>query len=542
MSMRKTTNREGLLPELASLPRRVRTEITYFGGLSAMGKGCLAEMSNLSARGRGALTTRTPRGAFTFQKGDGLPLGMIFFDGSLFYARGGFLYATADGETERMIGSVNGEKKVFFVFNDCLYIYPDKLYVKRGEDRLYTLELDSGVVESAEFSGSVITLPSGMTWSGLGFSAGDGLRVQNADDDVPAPEGYYHIVSVRGRSATVKEYLSTSLTSKARFLREVPDLDAACVSGRRVYGIREKSIYVSAEGSATDFFSSKGSDGRGAVILSADGEGDLTACAPWQGYVIFFKSDRVYKLLGNQADSFVLQERTAVGIPGALAGTLCEVGGDLYYCSGGCVFRYRGQDPEQVAPLVGGAATEGCAGSDGQAYYLAITQSGADWRQYVYLPLRDEWYAEDVLHVVCMAQREGFLYLLGADGNVWVTSSDGRDTGCRFTEEDDSGLVEATAVLPPDYHLQPSVCRPVGLYIRATAAAGASMEVLADYADGYAGKDADGTAPVSLGHFEGGMTDRLLRVRMPSNSCDGVKVILRMKGDWVIHAVMREYA
>ena len=541
MGIRKTSNREGLLPELASLPRRVRTEITYFGGLSAMGKGCLSEMSNLSACGRGALATRSPRGAFTFLRGGGSPGGMVFFDGSLFYARGGTLFATADGTTIRQIGTVSEQKKVFFVFGDRLYLFPDKLYVKRGEDRLYPMELNSGVVEKAEFSGSVITLPSGMTWSGLGFAAGDGLRVLNEDEDSPAPEGYYHIVSVRGRIATVKEYLDTTLISNARFLREVPDLDAVCVSGNRVYGIQGRSVYVSAEGSATDFFGRKGSDGKGAVILSADGEGNLTACAPWQGYVIFFKADRIYKLLGNRADSFVLQERTAVGVPGALAGTLCEVGGDLYYCSGSGVFRYRGQDAEQIAPLVGGTATEGCAGSDGQAYYLAITQSGAGWRQYVYLPLRDEWYAEDVLHVVCMAQREGLLYLLGEDGNVWVTSSDGRETGCRFTEEDASGLVEATAVLPPDYHLQPSICRPGGLYIRATAAEGASMEVLADYADGYVGKDADGTAPVSLGHFEGGMTDRLLRVRMPSNPCDGIKVILRMKGDWVIHAVMREY-
>jgi hypothetical protein len=434
-----------------------------------------------------------------------------------------------------MIGSVNGEKKVFFVFNDCLYMYPDKLYVKRGEDRLYTLELDSGVVESAEFSGSVITLPSGMTWSGLGFSAGDGLRVQNADDDVPAPEGYYHIVSVHGRSATVKEYLSTSLISKARFLREVPDLDAACVSGGRVYGIREKSIYVSAEGSATDFFSSKGSDGRGAVILSADGEGDLTACAPWQGYVIFFKSDRVYKLLGNRADSFVLQERTAVGIPGALAGTLCEVGGELYYCSGGCVFRYRGQDPEQGAPLVGGAATEGCAGSDGQAYYLAIPQSGADWRQYVYLPLREEWYAEDELYVVHMAQREGFLYLLGADGNVWMTSSDGRWPACPFDETAQAGQIASSVTLTADRFGEPAGFRLTGVSIRATGAVGGTLRVWGTYTAG------ERTETCLLATYAGGFSDRLLRVPLIPRLCDGVTLRLDMTGDWVLHAVTRAY-
>ncbi len=541
MGTRKVASGDGLLPKLTVLPRRERTEITRFGGLSAMGKGCISEMSNLSARGRGALATRLPRGAFVSLSGTGAPEGMTFFDGSLFYARGTTLYATSNRQPTRQIGSVSNSEKLFFVFNDRLYLYPDKLYVKRGEDRLYPMELDSGVIEQVEFAGYTMTLPSGKTWNDLGFAAGDGLRVRSEDDNIPAPQGYYHIVSVHGRTATVKEYLSTTLKSNARFLREAPDLDRVCVSGNRIYGIRGKDVYISAEGSATDFHSGKGTDGAGPVILHTDSEGDLTACATWQGYVIFFKSDRIYKLLGNRADTFALQDRTAVGIPGALAKTLCEVGGALYYCAGGGVFRYRGQDPEWVAPLVGGVATDGCGGSDGQAYYLAITQNGTEWRQYVYQPLQDEWYAEDDLHPVCMAQREGFLYLLGTDGFIWKTSSDGRSTECMLNETGVYGLKEATAVLPPDYHLQPDLCRPQGLYIRATAAEGASLEVWVDCADGYVGKDADGTAPVLLGCFEGKMTDRLLRMRMPSNPCDGVRVILRMKGDWVIHSVTREY-
>ena len=541
MGTRKVTSGDGLLPKLATLPRRERTEITCFGGLSAMGKGNISEMCNLSARGRGALATRLPRGVFAYPSGSGLSGGMAFFDRSLFFTRGTALYATSDGINVRQIGSVSDSEKVFFVFNDCLYLYPDKLFVKRGEDQLYPMELNSGVIEKVEFAGNTITLPSGYTWNGLGFVAGDGLRVRDEDTDVPAPEGYYHILSVRGRTATVKEYLDTVRQSNARFFRGAPDLDRVCVIGNRIYGIRGKDVYISAEGSATDFYSSKGNDGKGPVILHTDSEGDLTACAVWQGYAIFFKSDRIYKLLGNRADTFVLQDRPAVGIPAALAKTLGEVGGALYYCAGGGVFRYRGQDPEWVAPLVGGAAVDGCGGSDGQAYYLAIKKNEADWRQYVYQPLRDEWYAEDQLHSVCMLQKEGLLYILGTDGYVWVTSSDGRSTGCRFSEKGVYGIREAWAVLPPDYHLQPDLCRPKGLYIRATAAEDATLEVWADYADGYAGKDADGTAPILLGRFEGKMTDRLLRMRMPSISCDGVQVILRMRGDWVIHEVVREY-
>ena len=67
------------------------------------------------------------------------------------------------------------------------------------------------------------------------------------------------------------------------------------------------------------------------------------------------------------------------------------------------------------------------------------------------------------------------------------------------------------------------------------------MEVLADYADGRAGKDADGTAPVVLGRFAGRMTDRLLRIPLFPRLCDGMRLQLRMKGGWVIHEIMRQY-
>ena len=542
MSIRKASVGDGLLPKLTALPRRERTEITRFGGLSAMGKGCVSEMANLSARGCGGLATRLPRGLFATLMGSGTPRGMAFFDGSLFYVRGTKLYVTVDGISSRGIGDVSDSDKLFFVFNDRLYMYPDKLYLEREDDRLYSMELDSGVIQQMEFTGNTMTLPEGKTWGGLGFTVGDGLRVQSEDDNVPAPQGYYHIVSVRGRTATVREYLSTTLKSDARLIREVPDLDGVCVCGNRIYGIHGKDIYVSAEGSATDFRSYKGASGEGPVILHTDSEGDLTACSTWQGYVIFFKADRIYKLLGNRADTFVLQERPAVGIPASLARTLGEVGGALYYCAGGSVFRYRGQDSEWVASLAEGTAIDGCGGSDGQAYYLAICKNGVGWKQLVYQPLQDEWYVEDNLHPACMLAVEGFLYLLDANGYIWKTSSDGRSTGCRFTEADVYESWEATAVLAPDYHLQPDLHRPQGLYIRATATEGACLDVWAECADGYAGKDADGTVPVLLGRFEGKMKDRLLRMQMPSKPCDGVRVTLRMTGDWVIHSMVREYA
>ena len=68
-----------------------------------------------------------------------------------------------------------------------------------------------------------------------------------------------------------------------------------------------------------------------------------------------------------------------------------------------------------------------------------------------------------------------------------------------------------------------------------------SVHVYAEYADGAADRDADGSGWVSLGGTAGNITDRLLRFPVTSRPCDGVRLRIAMSGDWVIHAVMREY-
>jgi hypothetical protein len=82
------------------------------------------------------------------------------------------------------------------------------------------------------------------------------------------------------------------------------------------------------------------------------------------------------------------------------------------------------------------------------------------------------------------------------------------------------------------------------------------LEIFAEFADGSsadgtaadgtsaygtAGKDTDGRTTVLLGRAEGAMVDRLLRFPVTPRRCDGVRIGLRMTGDWTIHAVTRVY-
>lgn len=530
------------LPErLPASLRRERERITEFPGAREGRAGIVTAMTNLSPRCAPALATRLPRGVFASPVGSGTPHGLAFFDGRLFFARGTRLYATANGVSVSDVGAVSDTDKRFFVMGDRLYVLPDKAYVDKGGTALCPVELDTGVLEKVEFTGSKAILPEGVSWTGLGFAVGDGLRVVNADDAEPAPEGDYRIAELHGREATVVGEFPAPYTSNARFQRKFPDLERVCVSGNRVFGIAGRDVYVSAAGSALDFYSRQDRDGQGPAVLRADTEGDFTACAAWQGYVVCFKADRICKLVGSRSDSFGLQDTAAVGIPARLADTLCEVDGALCYCADGGVYRYRGQQPARMASAGDRTLTRGYGGTDGARYYLAVETRDGVWRQYVYDPEDGCRYDEDDLKPAGMMSREGFLWIQGRDGYVWMTASDGRMAETASDERSVKGAVRSSVTLAPDYDVLPDGCRPTEVLIRATADAGATLEVRADYADGGAGKDADGTAEVVLGSFTGRMQDRLLRIPLTPRRCDGMRLRLVMTGGWVIREIIREY-
>ncbi len=528
------------LPERLPRTRRlIRMETDRFTGFYT-GAGSVADGENLSARRYPALATRKPRQAFCYHPGGGTPHGMIRFGHALYTAYGTGLYRTVEGADMIHIATVGDTHKQFFVFGDRLYIYPDKLYIERDGAVPRPMEIDTGVLEQVDFHVNTVTLPEGTSWNALGFEAGDCLRVINADDVNPTPEGYYHIKEVRGRDATVAFTFATRYTGKARMMRTVPTLERYCVNGNRVYGFLGRDVYISGEGSAMDWYS-RDRDGTGPAVLHTDTEGDFTACIPWQGYVVFFKSDRICKLMGGRADTFSLQDSGGMGIPGHLAETLCEVNGDLYYHGEGGVYRYRGQDSELLYSTGEDTVTGGCGGTDGLAYYLAVERQGKGSRLYVYSPERSLCYAEDGLSAAFMGKWKGFAWMQAADGYIWVCASDGRTSVGRLDERMVYGELTASVTAETDHAPDPEGFRLVGVYIRATSSKGGSLTVKASYGDGRTATDIDPAGGEVLGVFAGGMRDRLLRLPVTSRLCDSVSLTLLMRGEWIIHNITREY-
>ena len=532
---------DGLPARLPGTPKRILFHMgkelgmdTPFGGSKA-----LAEGMNLSPRRGQEVASRLPRRMFMTDYGSGTPHGMTVFNGMLIFARGTGLFATDDGVTVRTLGSVSDTDKSFIIFGERLYMYPDKLYLERNA-MPKPVELDTGVIPGAQFSGNTLRLPSGYNWTDLGFGVGDCVRVVNADDSEPAPEGYYRIVKLHAGTATMAQSFPSTYTSNARFLRTVPDLTACCVCGDRVYGIAGQSIHVSAAGSATDFYSRSTGDGSHAVTIAGGTEGDFTALSPWQGYVVFFKSDRICKLLGSRADSFTLQDRQGVGVPAALAKTLCAVGDAIYYASEGSVWRYRGQEPEWICSLGGISVTGGCGGTDGRAYYLSMDADGAS-RTALYLPETGKWYPEDTLPMGTMICRDDLLWMQDGVGRIWTSSSDGRRQATGYDETSVLGPVIASMTLHPDRTETPAGMRLTSLWVRATGRGVGFLRVYAAFAEGAASVDATREGEILLGEFSSPMTDRQLTVPVLAGLCDAATIRLEMTGEWIIHDVIRRY-
>ncbi len=578
MATSSKINETDRLPRLPATPVRKRTRVTTFGGVVREGGGAweIAEMKNLSPRRYPALATRHPREVLSPASGMATGHGMVVVDKDLYLVRNTTLFRVRDalrasrtGAYVESLGTLTDSDKTMVVFGDYLLIFPDKQYIRLSEGSLHPMEIDTGVLENVAFNGNCITLPDGQKWTSLGFAAGDSIHVVNQDDLNPAPEGYYRIQETHGDDALLYDTFPLPTQCRVRIKREVPNLCMAAACGNRLFGSDGTTVYIGAEASPFAF-QGKQADGRGAATLQSSTPGALTACASWQGYMMFWKAGSICRVLGNRADSFALTESPAAGIPAEMARTLCEVGGELYYYGDSGVYRLASttQKPERIAQPLNGIPVTGRAGTDGVGYYLDLAEEASDggrlWRRCLFLPLVGKggaWYTEEVPAVSANVLLGGFLCTQGADGRVWLSRSDGRRMGYAIHEGTLSGDMLSSVVFWPEYAFEPDRCRPVALSLRAThteAAAGA-LRVVASFADGRSGKDdenplsgnfrlsadaAGGGVPdgrVELAVFQGQMQNRLLRIPLTVPPCDHMRLGLEMVGDWQIDAVTFEY-
>ncbi len=531
------------LPEVLSTAVQTRCVIDHFTGYAPADTNVgLAEMQNLSPHKAPVLAVRRPREVWVGAVGSGKPHGMTLMNGQVYFVRGTTLYGPGNGGQPAVIGTVTDTDKIMVAFNGELLIFPDKVYLDRDTGTLKSMEIARVTCNNCQFTKNTIVLGSDKTWEGLGFRPGDSVTCYNTNGSDAAPAGSYRILSMSGRTATISTTFEVLMSRNMIMAREVPDFSTLCVSGERLYGAVDGEIYVSAAGSAFDWFGPD-TDGKGPARLIAASEGSITACLPWQGYAIFFKEDRIIKLLGNRAVAYTLTDIPAPGIPAGMGKTLCEIGGALYYYGVSGIYRYTGSYPEAIGLPGDGAHLPGeehpgyvggVGGTDGISYYIALKTAANATRLFLYHPLLRRFYAEDDTYPAAMVTRRGFLGMQMADGRILLTASDGRTAGLASAE---SGAVTASARLVAMRPEDDGYWRPLRVTLRATGPTNGTLTLKAILSDGAAGLDAIPGRAVTVGQVSGAMVDRRVTFPLTAALCDAAVLILEMNGEWEVGEV-----
>lgn len=200
------------------------------------------------------------------------------------------------------------------------------------------------------------------------------------------------------------------------FSSKAPKLDYICSHHNRIYGVSnaDKTLYISALGKPTDFYTYSGDADSYAVAVGSNG--DFTAICSYGGGVLVFKENSLVKVFGSSPSDFYTNEYTLSGVQSGSNRSLQIVDETLYYKGVHGVYAYTGGMPSLISEKLGsGTMTDAVAGHDGLHYYVCMKDGNGEAALYVYDISRRLWMKERAVLVDSFASVSGNL-LMAANG------------------------------------------------------------------------------------------------------------------------------
>ena len=277
------------------------------------------------------------------------------------------------------------------------------------------------------------------TFSGfeaLGFRKGDTIEIEGLETHA-AYNGSYTIRDF----GTYKTSDGTSLptlvfdndafsangkeSGTATFRRKVPNLTVVCESNNRMWGAEGSTIYASALGDPTNFFTYDGLDTDSYAVAVAS-EGAFTGCCAFGNSVLFWKEDKLHKILGAYPSQYTMYEYNVPGVKLGSEQSLCNINEVVYYHGREGVYRYNGGSPELISENFGlRRYEEAAAGAIEGRYYLSMKdRQKGEWGLWVYDTLKNIWLREDDTHAMGFAANEGKLYCIGGSKLMCLNPDD----------------------------------------------------------------------------------------------------------------------
>lgn len=357
------------------------------------------------------------------------------------------------------------------------------------------------------------------------FKAGDAIEISGCTT-CPDNNGSHIIRSLSGRTLTFTRDIFTKTGTEAGTVlleRKVPDLECICECDNRIWGAEGTTIYASALGDPTNFnvFDGVSTDSYSVAVGT---EGDFTGCIAYSSTVLFWKEDCLHKILGSYPAQYEIYTYKVPGIQKGSEKSPVIINETLFYKGRNGVYAYNGGTPELVSECFGTRRfSGGVAGSDGERYYLSMSDEAGTWQLYVYDTLRGIWLREDNTHALDWAYLDGKLYYLDAGtGRLMTTGEDHSEEGPVLWSATLCQMDETT-------HGRKGYSR---LFLRADMEAGAWLKAEISL-------DGRPFRQVWATHNERAKTVQIpvLPVR-----CDNFRLRLSGKGECVIKSIIREFS
>lgn len=302
--------------------------------------------------------------------------------------------------------------------------------------------------------------------------------------------------------------------------RKIPDLDFICECDNRLYGCsnKDRTIYASALGDPTNFFTYVGtSDDAYAVAVGS--EGDFTACTRYGSDVLFWKEDKLHKLVGDFPAEYALYSYDIEGVQKGSEKSTCIVNEVLYYKGNRGIYAYTGDVPSLISANFGDRAyTQAVGGSDGDKYYISMVED-SDTYTYTYLIKFGIWMLEEKKRYTQFARKGKELFGI-CDGNLYHLNSGEVD-------KDTEWMIQFC----PMYETMGGRKTYSRLLLRVSIPDEAYVKVETRMDDG---------RWLSCGKIVGAH-NRVVPIKIPINKCDKFEFRISGKGDCKILGIIREF-
>lgn len=503
--------------------------------------GDLRESTNLSARRYPYLSVRRGRvkddshpEAFAMSEWDGK---LIVVESAVNAANedvahiryGENLLKNADGNPYELSQSA---EKQFAVVGNKLIIFPDKAFFDLAADNL-----------------TVRPLADTKTYYGMHFYTDGTLGGGGSRDFSMFPKDEPIIISgcsVESNNKTVilKEYTSNGIkvanmdgTTENVFVDTpdfketiyvsayIPNLDYICEYNNRLYGCSnaDNTVYVSSLGKPEEFFETNTGD-AGSFSVAVGSDGKFTGCTRFGSSVLFWKEDKLHKLLGEYPSEYTLYSYDIDGVQAGSHKSQQVINETLFYLGSQGVYAYGGGIPTLISENFGQRRFKnGVAGRDTDSYYLSAEDKNGNPHLFVYETTAGFWLREDDLRAKDFARAGRDLYVLDRGGIIHKMDSGEADKD-----------VEWMAYFTPFYETMQGRKTYSKLLIRAEIPQGAYIKPEVRY---------DGGDWKSLPAITGGKDAKndTVAIPIPINRCDKFELRLSGKGDVAILGMVREF-